>query len=78
MEDPILMSKMILHTIMVTNICVKLMDNKGSIKISFINLYFLIITIIIESARAISKLNNISLLERYILLPTKDNTDVGG
>jgi len=26
MEDPILMSKMILHTIMVTNMWVKLMD----------------------------------------------------
>ena len=78
MEEPIVMSKMVLHTRMVTNMCAKLMDNNGSIIISFINLYFLIITIIIESARAISKLNNISLLERYILLPTKDNTDVGG
>ena len=78
MEEPIVMSKMVLHTIMVTSMCAKLIDNNGSIKISFINLYFLTITIIIESARAISKLSNISLLERYTLLPTKDNTDVGG
>ena len=54
------------------------MDNNGSIIISLINLYFLSIIIIIESARAISKLKNINLLEMNILLPTKDNTDVGG
>ncbi|SVA48470.1 uncharacterized protein METZ01_LOCUS101324, partial [marine metagenome] len=53
------------------------MDNNGSIIISLINLYFLSIIIIIESARAISKLKNISLLEMNILLPTKDNIDVG-
>jgi hypothetical protein len=54
------------------------MDNNGSIIISLINLYFLSITIIVESASAISKLNIISLLEMNILLPTKDNIDVGG
>ena len=78
MEDPILISKMVLHKIMVTNMWAKLMDNNGSIIISWINLYFLSITIIIESASAISKLNIISLLEMNILLPTKDNIDVGG
>jgi len=54
------------------------MDNSGSIIISFINLYFLSITIIIESTSAIIKLNIISLLEMNILLLTKDNIDVGG
>ena len=70
-DEPILISNIVLHTIIVTNMWAKLIDNKGSINMSFINLYFLSSTIIIDRRRAIIKLDIINLLE---MIPGEDIT----
>ena len=69
---------MVLHTKIVTNMCAKLIDNNGSIMISFIILYLLSKTIMIDSTSAMNKLNIISLPEMISLLPTFDAIEIGG